>query len=84
MTRQRLPDRRHNELLSFRCNELDYTVTVSRFDDGAIGELFLTNAKADSQSDSNAKDAAITTHSHTKSIAPRFTRAGKYAGRYGD
>lgn len=58
-TRQRLPNRRHNESLSFKCNDLDYTVTISRFEDGAIGELFLTNAKADSQSDSNAKDAAI-------------------------
>lgn len=58
-SRQRLPDRRHNESFSFKCNELDYTATISRFEDGGIGELFLTNAKADSQSDSNCKDAAI-------------------------
>ena len=36
-----------------------FTTTVSRFADGRIGELFLTNHKAGNQSDTNARDAAI-------------------------
>jgi ribonucleoside-diphosphate reductase alpha chain len=34
-------------------------VTVSRFIDGRIGEIFLQNHKPGSQSDSNARDAAV-------------------------
>jgi hypothetical protein len=59
MTRQRLPNRRHSESFDFDCNGLRYTCTYSRFQNGSIGEIFLTNHKANSQSDSNAKDAAI-------------------------
>lgn len=57
--RQRLPDRRASEAFSFEVNSLRYTATVSRFADGRPGELFLSNHKASSQADSNAKDAAI-------------------------
>jgi ribonucleoside-diphosphate reductase alpha chain len=38
---------------------LKYTVTVGRFADGSIGELFLQNHKPGSQSDANARDAAV-------------------------
>ena len=58
-TRQRLPDRRHSESFDFDCHGLRYTCTYSKFENGTIGEIFLTNHKANSQSDSNAKDAAI-------------------------
>jgi hypothetical protein len=58
-TRERLPDRRANESFTFELNGLRFTATVSRFPDGRVGELFLTNHKFGNQSDTNARDAAI-------------------------
>lgn len=51
-----LPNRRANETFGFRCNNLDYTATVSFFSTGELAEIFLGNAKAGSHSDSAAKD----------------------------
>jgi hypothetical protein len=59
MTRTRLPDRRCSESFSFECNGLRYTGTVSFYDDGRLGEVFLGNHRADSHADACAKDAAI-------------------------
>jgi hypothetical protein len=58
-SRRRLPNRRYSESFEFAVNGLRFTATVSRFDDGRIGELFLNNHKAGNQSDTNARDAAI-------------------------
>jgi hypothetical protein len=58
-TRRRLPDRRASETFSLQCNGLDYTATISRFDDGQLGELFLTNHKSGSDADTAARDSAI-------------------------
>lgn len=60
ITRQRLPNRRYSETFELEAGSLKYTATVSRFADGSIGELFLSNHKSNSQSDCNARDAAIT------------------------
>ena len=58
--RNRLPSRRYSETFELEAGGLRYTATVSRFGDGSIGELFLSNHKSNSQSDTNARDAAIT------------------------
>jgi hypothetical protein len=57
--RQRLPNRRESETFGFEHAGLRYTATASWFADGRLGELFITNGKADSQADANARDAAI-------------------------
>jgi hypothetical protein len=57
--RERLPNRRRSESFGFECNGLKYTVTVSWFDDGRPGEIFVGNHKCDSHADACAKDAAI-------------------------
>ena len=57
--RERLPDRRRSESSTFEIDGLRFTATVSRYDDGRIGELFLNNHKAGNQSDTNARDGAI-------------------------
>jgi hypothetical protein len=57
--RRRLPNRRNSESFEFSVHGLRFTATVSRFDDGRIGELVLNNHKAGNQSDTNARDAAI-------------------------
>jgi hypothetical protein len=57
--RRRLSNRRACETFSFELAGLRFTATISRFDDGRIGELFLNNHKAGNQADTNARDAAI-------------------------
>jgi hypothetical protein len=58
--RIRLSNRRGSENFSFECNGLRYTCTFSRFADGRISELFLSNHKTNSGADVNARDSAIT------------------------
>jgi ribonucleoside-diphosphate reductase alpha chain len=57
--RERLPNRRVSMNFTFECAGLRYTATYSRYSDGRIGELFLSNHKTNSQADTNARDAAI-------------------------
>jgi ribonucleoside-diphosphate reductase alpha chain len=59
MSRQRLADRRASETFSLECAGLSYIATVSRFDDGRLAEVFLSNHKAGSQADTAARDSAI-------------------------
>jgi ribonucleoside-diphosphate reductase alpha chain len=59
MTRARLVNRRANEGFDFECDRLHYHATISRFATGEIGEIFLSNTKPSSQSDVNARDAAV-------------------------
>jgi ribonucleoside-diphosphate reductase alpha chain len=56
---ERLPNRRQSETFSFEHAGLKYIATASWFADGRLGEVFITNGKADSQADANARDAAI-------------------------
>jgi hypothetical protein len=58
-TRRRLENRRASTTFSFECNALHYLATVSFFTDGRLAEIFISNAKAGSNSDSAAKDSAV-------------------------
>jgi hypothetical protein len=58
-TRRRLPNRRSSETFSLQCVGLSYTATISWFDDGSHGEIFLTNHKNGSDADTAARDCAI-------------------------
>ena len=57
--RERLSNRRVSTSFTFECGGLRYHATVSCFDDGRIGEVFITNTKPSSQSDVNARDAGV-------------------------
>jgi hypothetical protein len=57
--RERLPNRRASTQIAFDSNGLRYVATVSFFPDGRLAEIFLSNAKAGSHSDSAAKDSAV-------------------------
>ena len=57
--RTRLPNRRASETFALECNGLNYVATISRFTDGRLAEIFISNAKVSSHSDSAAKDAAV-------------------------
>ena len=71
--RRRLPARRAAATFSFTCNELLYTATVGRFSDGKLAEIFLSNTKAGSHSDSAARDSirhALLRDSHGRAASP--------------
>jgi hypothetical protein len=57
--RRRLPNRRACETFELEVSGLRYTCTLSRFADGRVGEIFLTNHKSNSAADTNARDSAI-------------------------
>ena len=59
MSRKHLPDRRHSEILELELHGLRYTASFSCFADGGVAEVFLQNHKPGSQSDANARDAAV-------------------------
>jgi hypothetical protein len=58
-TRNRLPNRRSAEASELAFGQLHYTYTAGRFPDGSVGEIFLQSHKPGSQSDANARDAAV-------------------------
>jgi ribonucleoside-diphosphate reductase alpha chain len=57
--RLRLPLRRACESFDLEVASQHFTVTVGRYADGTIGEIFLQAHKPGSQSDANARDAAV-------------------------
>ena len=57
--RRRLPNRRRSESFTLEHVGLKYTVSFSRFDDGKIGEVFISNHKRGNASDVAARDAGI-------------------------
>jgi hypothetical protein len=57
--RQRLPNRRMSENFEIVANGLQYRVTISRFSNGELAEIFIGNGKAGSDSDTAAKDSAV-------------------------
>jgi hypothetical protein len=59
MNRHRLDNRRLSESFNFKVGGLTYTATFSRFADGTVAELFLSNHKSNSAADTNARDSAI-------------------------
>jgi hypothetical protein len=59
MRRERLPDRRPSEIFSFHSMNMRFTGSVSRFDDGRLGELFLDNHKCGSAVGTLVRDLAI-------------------------
>ena len=58
-SRERLRNRRRSESFTLELHGLHYVASFSRFDDGRVAEVFLQDHKPGSQSDSNARDAAV-------------------------
>jgi ribonucleoside-diphosphate reductase alpha chain len=59
VTRQRLPNRRGHELLTFEHDGVGYTAGIGRFGDGGLAEIFLNTTKRGTALDANARDAAV-------------------------
>ena len=59
--RARLPNRRASQTLELELHGLKFTASFSFFPGGRLAEVFLQNHKPGSQSDINARDAAVVT-----------------------
>lgn len=59
--RQRFANRRASTTFEVESQGLRFTATVSRLDDGRLGEIFLQSNKAGSMAGINASDAAVVT-----------------------
>ena len=57
--RQRLPNRRHHEVLEFEHDGFRYVAGVGRFEDGAVAEIFLNTVRSGCAAETAARDAAI-------------------------
>jgi hypothetical protein len=57
--RRRLVNRRPNETFSFSWRGMHFAATISRFPDGRLGEIFLTNGKVNTDADTAARDSAV-------------------------
>jgi hypothetical protein len=86
MIRERLPDRRAAELRDFTHAGRRWTVTIGRFPDGRVGEVFLDTPKA-SPIGEIAADAAIAASVAFQFGAPletvRHALADRFAGPLG-
>jgi hypothetical protein len=58
-TRRRLPARRASESFNFDWLGMPFIATVSRFPNGDLAEIFLTNHKTGSHADTAARDSAV-------------------------
>jgi hypothetical protein len=57
--RERPPNRRASEQIAFTYSGFRFIATVSRFFDGRLAEIFLTNGKCGFDSDVSARDADV-------------------------
>jgi hypothetical protein len=57
--RRRLANRRACETFELEVGGLHYVVSVGHFADGVLAEIFITNGKAGSDSDTAARDSAV-------------------------
>jgi hypothetical protein len=58
--RERLASRRASETFGFACNALRYVATISFFGDGRLAEIFISNAKAGSDSPTSSQPITTT------------------------
>jgi hypothetical protein len=59
MTRETLPQRRENENFDVSFNGIVVSVSFGHYDDGRIGEVFLSTRKSGSFIDTTCRDTAV-------------------------
>ena len=57
--RRTLPQRRASETFTLRFWNQNFTITIGRFPDGVIGEVFIDGGKSGQDIQSTARDAAV-------------------------
>ena len=59
MIRRTLPQRRASETFDLRFWSQDFTITIGRYPDGTLGEVFIDGGKTGQDIQSTARDAAM-------------------------
>jgi hypothetical protein len=59
MSRKTLPLRRHCETFDIGYNSTQYTISVGLYENQEVAEVFITGAKAGSEFEAVARDAAV-------------------------
>lgn len=59
MPRERLADRRPNEIVEYLHQGRSYTAVISRYPDARLAEVFLYNGKVGSDAQINSRDASV-------------------------
>jgi hypothetical protein len=59
MPRERLANRRQNEIIDYLHQGRAYTAVISRYPDGRLAEFFLYNGKVGSDAAVNSRDASV-------------------------
>jgi hypothetical protein len=58
-TRRRLANRRNSTTFGFEWRGMSFTATTSRFSDGSLAEIFLSNGRVSTDADTAARDSAV-------------------------
>ena len=59
MTRRKLPQRRASETFDLRFWGQNFTITIGRYPDATVGEVFIDSGKSGQDMQSIARDAAV-------------------------
>lgn len=59
MARETLPNRREHECVTFEFNGRHCIAGIGRYEDGRLAEVFIDCAKAGSDADTSAREAAV-------------------------
>jgi hypothetical protein len=59
MTRRPLPNRRDCSTFSIEASGMAYTISVGKFPDGSLAEIFIASNKQGSHADTAARDSAV-------------------------
>jgi hypothetical protein len=73
--RRRLPNRRFSESFNVEAQGMKFTATVSRFDDGSLAEIFLTNHRAGSDVSDEEVPCALPLATSARSLMRHCARA---------
>lgn len=81
--RERLPNRRIGETFELEVAGLRYAATVGRFPDGWLGEIFLSNQKSNSATDTTPATAPLCAASRFNAMLTLKPSAGRCAAIVG-
>jgi hypothetical protein len=71
-TRERLPNRRASETFEIEIASRKYRCSISHYADGRLAEIFLSNNRMNSDSDTAARDSAIVDRASTRRSGRRY------------
>jgi hypothetical protein len=74
-SRRRLPNRRFSETFAVAAQGMKFAATISRFNDGSLAEIFLTNYRAGSDASDEEVPCALSLATSARSLMRHCARA---------